>query len=278
MAPTASPSTPLSPALLHTMHALQADRTLWGPRDIQQALGLNDRTSLHYLRVASKNYTDRGLVQWPPNLAALRKPIPVAEGIQPACLSRWPAHPHVRPPPLAHVGDSTSPQWYAGDVRRWAMKTGRMALDGTALLLTPHGPTRTPGAATSPDLSEVDFDLRQRLVDDDAPWKLADVTKALEVTPGAVWHWYRATRNMVDGRNRCWPPPVAAARRVAKPRGSKKNALRTWPPHHRVLPPPDRYDDDTPVWRAGTIRLWAMKTGRMALDGTIIRDAYRRAA
>lgn len=277
MALSAQPSTPLSPALLHTMRALQADRTLWGPRDIQQALGLVDRTSLYYLRVASRNYTERGLTRWPPDLKALRKPIVLADGATPACLSRWPAHPQVLPPPLDDIGDVNSPLWYAGDIRRWAMKTGRMALDGTPILQTPHGPARAPGAATVPDLSTVDFALRQRLVDDDTPWKLADIAAALEVTPGAVGHWDRAMRNMLDGGDRRWPPQLGPARKITMPaKGSV--TLRRWPPHHRMLPPPDDYDGEAPVWRAGTIRLWAMKTGRMALDGTLIPDAFRRSA
>ena len=80
----------------------------------------------------------------------------------------------------------------------------------------------------------------QALVNDVTPWNMNDIADGLEVKPQTVRSWRRQALR----------------------------ALRDEPhvPHPNELPPAESPTGAT-VWKAGTIRRWAIQTGRMTPDG-----------
>lgn len=91
------------------------------------------------------------------------------------------------------------------------------------------------------------------LIADPAPWDMVAIATNLNVQPQTVRKWRR--ESLADAR--------AAAQR---PRRDVAAA-----PHPNHLPMPDIPVAGKPLWKAGTIRKWAMQTGRLAPDGTPIR-------
>lgn len=267
-------------ALIKRAEELQATEELWDLRDIGRAVGFspNDRAGRYRLRVATENYWRSGLATWPPTAATLRTPIQVPSDEDPECLTDWPDHPGVLPPP--DVPDPINPRWLSGRIYAWAMLVGRMALDGTPLKTTARGlPRKTQ---PHPDISGVDFELWQRLVGDETLWSIDDLAAELNLLPRNVGHLFRAARSMRSG-GLAWPPSRDAARQLADPPIGKA-VVEDWPHHHRLLPPPDAMDDlginrfygegaakyfagIRWLWKAGKAREWAMLTGRMTLDG-----------
>ena len=80
----------------------------------------------------------------------------------------------------------------------------------------------------------------QDLITDETPWNMNDIAAALKVQPQTVRSW----------------------------RKQALRATRTDPgtPHPNELPPVESPTGAT-VWRAGTIRNWAIQTGRMTKEG-----------
>lgn len=83
-------------------------------------------------------------------------------------------------------------------------------------------------------------DRYTELVTDETPWNMNDIAAALDVKPQTVRSWRKQ------------------ARRAAR----EKPAA----PHPNELPPSESPTGAT-VWRAGTIRKWAIQTGRMSPEG-----------
>ncbi|KGI79370.1 hypothetical protein IL38_24030 [Actinopolyspora erythraea] len=95
--------------------------------------------------------------------------------------------------------------------------------------------------------AEVDFERLDQLQQDDAIWELPDIAEALQKNLQTVHSW--RTKSLKYIRNASFVPVLAD-----------------------VLPEPDLTYTRTPLWRAGTIRTWAMRTGRMLPDGTPVRS------
>lgn len=85
-----------------------------------------------------------------------------------------------------------------------------------------------------------------RLITDRTEWTMPDIAKNLEVQPQTV---------------RSWRKDALAAQRDNP----------TAPPHPHHLPGPDADAHGRPIWYAGTIRRWAMQTGRMSNVGEPLR-------
>lgn len=81
------------------------------------------------------------------------------------------------------------------------------------------------------------------LIDERVEWTMPDIARALGVMPQTVRSWRKDSLRAMRAN------PAA-------------------PPHPHQLPKQDFYSHDRPVWYSGTIRQWAMQTGRMAADGT----------
>lgn len=81
-----------------------------------------------------------------------------------------------------------------------------------------------------------------RLTQDRTEWTMPDIARQLRVKQQTV---------------RSWRKDSLAARR--------DNPAA--PPHPHHLPPQDDDAHGRPVWWAGTVRRWAMQTGRMDLHG-----------
>lgn len=101
--------------------------------------------------------------------------------------------------------------------------------------MTTTGKTAT--AAPEPDMSE----QHRLLVDDPTWWDMPTIAKELRVQYQAVQNWRRKSRLAAEENGQ--PDPA-------------------------LMPPPL---PGTLVWTAGSIRKWAMATGRMAEDGTPTR-------
>lgn len=83
-------------------------------------------------------------------------------------------------------------------------------------------------------------DRYDQLVSDETPWNMNDIAAELKVQPQTVRSWRKQS--------------LRAARSEPKV------------PHPNELPPSESPTGAT-VWRAGTIRRWAIQTGRMSPDG-----------
>lgn len=78
------------------------------------------------------------------------------------------------------------------------------------------------------------------LVNDQTPWTMTDIAAQLDVQPQTVRSWRKDSL--------------------------KKDAAAA--PHPNHLPKPDIPVTGKPTWKAGTVRRWAIQTGRMEEDGT----------
>lgn len=77
------------------------------------------------------------------------------------------------------------------------------------------------------------------LVTDPTPWTMADIAVGLDVQPQTVRSW-------------------------------RKDSLQSdtsTTPHPQYLPNPDIPVRGKPTWKAGTVRRWAIQTGRLTPDG-----------
>lgn len=83
------------------------------------------------------------------------------------------------------------------------------------------------------------------LVNDGTPWTMADIAVGLDVQSQTVRSWRKDALN-----------------------AAKSNRAAPTTPHPNHLPNPDIPVTGKPTWKAGTIRKWAIQTGRMAPDGT----------
>lgn len=97
---------------------------------------------------------------------------------------------------------------------------------------TEHPHTRTPTYA--------------ELVNDQTPWTMTDIAAQLDVQPQTV---------------RSWRKDALKSANIAP--DSLANV-----PHPNHLPKPDIPVTGKPTWKAGTVRRWAIQTGRMEEDGT----------
>lgn len=87
----------------------------------------------------------------------------------------------------------------------------------------------------------------EELVSDDTPWTMSDIAEQLDVQPQTVRSWRKDS--------------LAAA----------KASTVTPVPHPNHLPNPDIPVTGKPTWRAGTVRRWAIQTGRMSREGAPLR-------
>lgn len=263
---------------LDQMRRLTTDNTVWGLPHVRSALGLRERGSALRLWRVTCNYLYGGMTVWPPHGDGLTRRVTQADAVERPDLW-WPPHVAMLPPP--DFPDPARPRWYAGTTRRWAMQVGRMSVDGYPIKARPRGKARAV-SETRADITQVDMDLVRQLTADDAWWTIVDVREFFGVSEPTAQHWYRACRNRWSNGVRTWPP--AEGRRLATQDGPN---LTWWPPHPGLLPPPESMDDKGTgrfygedqnrwwagmryLWRAGTIKAWGLKTGRLLTDGTVV--------
>ena len=84
------------------------------------------------------------------------------------------------------------------------------------------------------------------LVSDATPWTMTDIATHLDVQQQTVRSWRKDS--------------LAATKQGATPA-----------PHPNHLPKPDIPVHGKPTWRAGTVRRWAIQTGRMSPEGEPLR-------
>lgn len=241
--------------LLARIKELCSDPTLWDLWQVQNAIGVKDRTVMYKFMYTGDNYDRGGVTTWPPTMAEMSKrdlgevPVDLASDCPP----------HVS---ILRRGVSLSGgrrRWRAGDVRRWAMQVGRMTMHGTPIV-----PTSARGSVAKPKAvsgDPVDLGGIDALIEDPTPWGQREIAELFEVDVSAVDRWARATRNRTTRGVRMWPPLSTETKHAST--GGRGPRLRGWPPHHRLLPP-------EPEWTAGNIRLWGLRTGRLRLDGTVV--------
>jgi hypothetical protein len=255
--PTRAPRRPkLDEAVLRRLlDELLAEATLWDLGDIARALDIDKRVADKLARVAA-NYRDGAATQWPPAGDTLRQRLTPRGHAEE--LTGWPPYLGVLPPPATSPGER--PRWRAGDVRRWAMQVGRMALDGTPL---PAGaaragfPAKVPTASPKPTLPDRDqIETIRQLCHDDTPWTSIDIELFFGVTQPRIAQWAAATREMMAGQWRHWPPLGEHGR------GRK---VVGWPPFFSMLPPPCAPSNHM-TWRAGDVIEWGLKTGRIDVE------------
>lgn len=101
-------------------------------------------------------------------------------------------------------------------------------------------------AAATPTALPTNMTPEQRrtynlLVSDGTPWTMAEIAVGLDVQPQTVRSWRK------DSLAKTTNPSV---------------------PHPNHLPDPDIPVSGKPTWKAGTVRRWAIQTGRMSVEGT----------
>lgn len=266
---------------LEDLHRLRADTRVWTLADVQAALHMSKRDVVLKLWRRTCNYLYGGHRAWPPVGEVLNKRLPDAG--PPVETMWWPPSDALLPPPDL-PGYRSNPRWYAGTIMTWAVQVGRLRLPDLAPV---KGTPRGGGAQPRPpavDLSDIDLDQLQSLVDDDRLWTVDDIAEFFEVTPEAAQRWARAVRNRLERGVTTWPPTNQEARQVAHdPTG---RGLGWWPSHHRLLPPPigvessghartyGRGDaswtwEGRLLWKAGAVKKWGLEVGRLLPDGTV---------
>lgn len=156
------------------------------------------------------------------------------------------------PLPLDHPRhpDGRRLWWFSAVIRQWAIDAGRMNPDGT---LTAPAVSETP----IPSVAGMTYD---ELVNDHSEtWGIPEIARRLNVKNQTVRKWRRNyNRNPNAHPYRLPPPdfPPGPPKSMADPR---TRATRLQVAH------------GTPEWWAGTIRRWAMQTGRMDEDGNAQR-------
>lgn len=259
-----TPRVPTPEELRHA-HLLRSDPTLWGKPEIRAALGNIDRSTMDRLMYTGLNYALKGVVQWPPDRSVIGKKddLPV---VAERSLKDWPPHHSILPAPTVWVG-ADRPRWRAGVIRTWAMQVGRMTLDGQPIVLGPgRGQPRLRLRATR-SADDADLETLHYLIDDPAPWDLTDIQAFFQVDALTARYWMQAADNRALSGVRTWPPSFQESRTRAEPK--TRGRLRRWPPHYRMLPGPGERT-------AGEIKLWAMQTGRMLPDGTLVNLSGKR--
>lgn len=86
----------------------------------------------------------------------------------------------------------------------------------------------------------------EELVNDTTPWTMSDIATGLDVQPQTVRSWRKDS--------------------LAAGKGKASSA-----PHPNHLPAPDIPVTGKPTWKAGTVRRWAIQTGRMTPGGEPLR-------
>ncbi len=84
------------------------------------------------------------------------------------------------------------------------------------------------------------------LVADATPWTMSDIAAQLDVQPQTVRSWRKDS--------------------LAASKSAPTNI-----PHPNHLPDPDIPVTGKPTWKAGTVRRWAIQTGRMSRTGAPLR-------
>lgn len=244
---------------LATFQALREDPELWTADRIREELATS-RTTIHRLLVRTKGYLDGSRTSWPPG---------ADDSVSGAPLTWWPPHHAALPPPDA---PGAQPRWRAGNVRAWAMRTGRMDVDGTPLKYPTKGGSVEAQVEKAEPFDQGLIDQVEASKADGPLWTSADIVEGMGVTAGLVGLWYRRTRNRCERGLRTWPPSASEVGLVVE-RGSP---LPWWPDHQSLLPAPDLYHEyrssgrQYPVWRKGTIARWALRTGRCRIvDGAL---------
>lgn len=111
-------------------------------------------------------------------------------------------------------------------------------------------------------LEDIDFDRLEALQADDKLWTVTQVADALGLSLCRTRQLPRQTTDWLQYGQGQWPPRPHTYSSHPQP------VEVTWlPPHQAMLPLPDDTSTENPRWRAGTIRTWAMQTGRMSPDG-----------
>lgn len=263
--------TPQAQALLGTatiQHIvnLREDQALWDLHDIERELCLN-RTSIYRLYRVTRNYLAHGVTEWPPTKIMSQRDF-VPRTLASGGLGWWPPHFSALPPPDVDSAASR-PRWRAGRIRTWAMQVGRMTVDGTPVRLTGRGHGRAiPQSRLNVDW--INQETHAALVNDETLWAIDEIWTFFQVSETVGRGWEQAAHALWTGTTRTWPPP----RYIDKQDREHDEGLRWWPPHRRVLPPPDAVQDDSTdhlpgryLWKAGTIKRWGMQVGRVDLTG-----------
>jgi hypothetical protein len=95
------------------------------------------------------------------------------------------------------------------------------------------------------------------LIRDDTVWTVADIARELDVELQTVRTWRKDSRAVKRASSAATAPSAAPSRSLRRAAG-----------HPNRLPDPDFPVENKPMWKAGTIRKWAIQTGRMEKDGT----------
>jgi hypothetical protein len=241
---------------LDRLRTLREDPELWTTERVRSELGPISRHAIRRLWVRTRAYLEGAQTSWPPGAAEV--------GGQP--LAWWPPH-HAALPPPDVLG--SQPRWRAGNIRTWAMSTGRMDVDGTPNPSpTSGGVTEKPVETRSP-LDPALVEQARALRDASEMWTIHEISRELGVGLILVDRWQRRTRNRLERGVRLWPPPDAEVTVIH----GLSQPLTWWPPHPRLLPPPDA-EQDSPtggwVWRKGVVAGWALQTGRChVVDGAL---------
>lgn len=90
--------------------------------------------------------------------------------------------------------------------------------------------------------TDTDTSLYLKLTGDKTMWTMPDIARELDVRPQTVRSWRKDSLHAL-----------------------RENPLAAPHPHH--LPKEDDDSYGRPIWRAGTVRKWAMQTGRMNSKG-----------
>jgi hypothetical protein len=88
-------------------------------------------------------------------------------------------------------------------------------------------------------LTHEQYQTYRSLISDETPWTMNDVARGMDVQPQTVRSWRKDSLRAKDLSS----------------------------PHPNLLPIPDIPIEGKPTWRAGTIRRWAIQTGRMTPAG-----------
>lgn len=103
----------------------------------------------------------------------------------------------------------------------------------------PRAPRKTAGPLPKPA-------TREELVNDDTPWDMVMIAENLGVKHQTVKSWRKDYRKAIKNQQA---------------------------PHPKLLPEPDGPKvPGKPMWKAGTVRAWAMQTDRMLEDGTAVKQ------
>ncbi|MBE8523101.1 hypothetical protein ILP97_37375 [Amycolatopsis sp. H6(2020)] len=112
-------------------------------------------------------------------------------------------------------------------------------------------------------IDDIDLDRMKALAADDELWTIAQVAEGLGLSLRRTRQLWRQMTDWLQYGQGIWPPRPDTYLTDPHP-----VQLEWFPPHQTLLPSPDDDATGQPRWRAGTIRRWAIQTGRMNPDGT----------